>query len=32
MTDFDVIHAENAAAIVHVLLQVLFQVFEDQRQ
>lgn len=31
-THFDVVHAEDTAAIVHILLQVFFQIFEDERQ
>ena len=31
-THFDVVHAEDVAAIVHVLFQVLLQILEDQRQ
>lgn len=31
-THFDIIHAENTATIVHVLLQVLLQVLKDERE
>jgi len=32
ITHFDIVHAEDAAAVVHVLLQILLQVLEYERQ
>ena len=32
LSHLDVVHAENVAAVVHVLLQVLLQILEDERQ
>lgn len=31
-TYFDVVHAEDAATVVHVLLQILFKVLKDERE
>ena len=32
ITHFDIVHAEDAATVVHVLLQILLQVLEYERQ